>query len=280
MTTCPDLSRLRDATEHLAHCETCRTLAAAARSIELPNAESSACARVWPLLAVPDDQLGPLDRRACETHLAACARCRRIALDTWLDEGAAIVAPVCLPTAVALSELPAPRRSRGRFVLAAGSLAAAVAFGAVAFGVVHLANRPNVEVASPSQTNVSHEGHSVRWVLDRRNQGESPAVVRDELRAIPSTQWDYPIALYWIAVLSLQDLDDWEAARAALAKLATIHTTVPWLGPWTLVREAQLAEHDGRTVEARELWAKAKAENYMGVEYSEFIDAAAAKYGL
>jgi hypothetical protein len=282
MTSCPDLSQLDAATEHLAECEACRTLAAAARSIELPNAESSGCARVWPLLAVPDDQLGALDRRARDGHIAACARCRRIALDTWLDEEPKLVAQASLPTAVALSDPPARRKPRVRFALAAGSLAAA-ALGATAFGVVHFTHRPAVEVTSPSHVSTSHDlvsPPSVRAVLDRRKAGESPALLRDELRAVPSTQWDYPQALYWIAVLSLQDLDDSEAARAALGELAGIHTTIRWLGPWRLIREAQLAEHDGRTADARDLWAKAKAESYRDAEYKEFVEAAAVQYGL
>jgi hypothetical protein len=121
-------------------------------------------------------------------------------------------------------------------------------------------------------------------------QGSSAAVVRAKLQAIPSTHPDHPYALYWIAVLSLRDLGDWDTARTATTELATVieraplGTLGPWLGPWTIVREAQIAEHDGHSDEARAFWAKAKASanaiKYTNFEFDPLIAAATQKYGL
>jgi murein DD-endopeptidase MepM/ murein hydrolase activator NlpD len=134
--------------------------------------------------------------------------------------------------------------------------------------------------ASGDRSASIHDSDPVTAVLANLDHGGSSAVARDQLRAIQPTQRDYPFALYWIAVLSIRDLDDWKAAGAALAELASIHTDNPWLGPWTLVRQAQIADHEGRAADARELWAKAKAESYRDPTYTKLVDAAATKYGL
>jgi Protein kinase domain len=114
--------------------------------------------------------------------------------------------------------------------------------------------------------------------------GTSAAATRLRLRAIPSAHHDYPYALYWIAVLSLRDLNDWDGARSALAELAPMHIESGWLGPWTLAREAELAEHDGNATAARELWTKARANalatHYTNAEFEQFYAAAAKRYGL
>ncbi len=121
-------------------------------------------------------------------------------------------------------------------------------------------------------------------------QGGSATEVRAKLQAIPSTHPDHPYVLYWIAVVSLRDLGDWDTARTAITELAVIvehlpiGTVGPWLGPWTLVREAQIAEHDGHADEARALWAKAKASanaiKYTNAEFDPIIAAATERYGL
>jgi Protein kinase domain len=121
-------------------------------------------------------------------------------------------------------------------------------------------------------------------------QGSSAAAVRAQLHAIPATHPDHRYALYWIAVISLRDLADWETARTATTELAAIIDHAPigtmgtWLGPWTLVREAQIAEHDAHTDEARALWTKAmataKANQYSDRELEQVFGAASAKYGL
>jgi hypothetical protein len=121
-------------------------------------------------------------------------------------------------------------------------------------------------------------------------QGASAATVRAKLQAIPATHPDHRYALYWIAVVSLRDLGDWEAARAATTELeaiidhAPIGTLGPWIGPWTLVRQAQIAEHDGHADEARALWVKArstaKANDYQDGEITQVFAAASERYGL
>jgi hypothetical protein len=150
---------------------------------------------------------------------------------------------------------------------------------------------PAVELDREDDTELSRRGSAaedplahptVATALALRRRGGDPAAVRDELRAIDATERDYPIALYWIAVVSINELRDWDAARTAIAELEPIAGDVPspWLVPWLLVREAQIAEHDGRATDARALWVKAKAETYRDAEYTTMLDQAVKRYGL
>jgi hypothetical protein len=93
-----------------------------------PGDETAACASMWPLLAVPDDLLSPLDRQARDRHLARCARCRIALTETWLDADGAALQPITLPVprAMALPTLPERRRRTTR-VLAGVAIAAAAA---------------------------------------------------------------------------------------------------------------------------------------------------------
>jgi hypothetical protein len=145
---------------------------------------------------------------------------------------------------------------------------------------VELDREDESELSATRDLTLAHP--TVATALALRKRGGAPSAVRDELRTIESTDPDYPFALYWIVVVSINDLRDWDAARTTVTELAAIHDRVasPWLGPWTWVREAQVAEHDGRTAEARELWAKAKAETYRDAEYASLVDQAVKRYGL
>jgi hypothetical protein len=172
------------------------------------------------------------------------------------------------------------RRRSWRPALAA---AATVALAASGFGVYEL-TRSRDRAAQPSAAGVVISDHPVNDALARRKQGASWSDVRDELRAIPQTSSDYPYALYWIGVISLRDLGDWDTARSVIAELSTIHVDSRWLGTWTFVREAQIAEHDGDSGTARYMWIRAKSEaaaqRYQDRELDYFLGEARKKYDL
>lgn len=125
----------------------------------------------------------------------------------------------------------------------------------------------------------------VNDVLTRLKHGEvTAAQAREQLRTIPSDHPAYVLAVYWIAALSMRDLDDWDTARTTLDQLASMHTDIVWIGPWTLLRQALIAEHDGDTDRARALWAKAKAAaaaaHYGDRELDYYLGLATKTYGL
>ena len=104
-----------------------RALDALAADYADPGDETAACPSMWPLLAVDDDQLSPLDRDARDHHLARCGRCRIIYAETSLDRGDAAALPAqAPPIATALPDLRERRRKRTR-VLAGLAVAAAMA---------------------------------------------------------------------------------------------------------------------------------------------------------
>jgi hypothetical protein len=113
-----------------------RALDALADDFAAPGPAAAACAPTWPLLAVPSDQLSPLDLDARDHHLARCARCRVAFVEDALDPRerdapARAARPEALPVATALPALPAPRRRGTAIAIGVGGLVAAAAAAAV-----------------------------------------------------------------------------------------------------------------------------------------------------
>jgi hypothetical protein len=119
---------------------------------------------------------------------------------------------------------------------------------------------------------IEMEANNTVAIAMKRLPGEGPAATRAKLLRVPVGRDDYLLAQYWIAVLSLRDLDDWAEARRAVAVLAASDTSKPdWLGPWALVRRAQVAEHDGDAALAERLWTMARESGYRDDELDVFI---------
>jgi hypothetical protein len=183
-----------------------------------------------------------------------------------------------------------PQRRRWRVRRAALAAAVMVALGASGVGVYELTRShapvapPPARVELPNPPFASEPAGPVNAAMARLKHGVSPLVVREQLRRVPATDSDYPYALYWIAVLSLRDLEDWDAARTALGTLVPMHTPSRWLRPWTLVRQAQVAEHDSDPDAATLLWAEAKAAveatGYNDDELDYYLGSASQKYDL
>ena len=108
-----------------------------------------------------------------------------------------------------------------------------------------------------------------------------PERTRAELREVLLTSPENPGALYWVAVISLRDLDDRAAAREALAKLDGLVAKGPaWLAPWLLVRKAELAEKEGRVRDARALYREARSKAPEGdAELATFLGEAEQRLG-
>jgi hypothetical protein len=108
-----------------------------------------------------------------------------------------------------------------------------------------------------------------------------PEATRAELRKVLERDPESFQALYWVAVISLRDLDDRPAAREALAKLEPLAAKAPqWVAPWLLVRKAELAEKEGKKKEARELYRRAKAKGSPDdEELASFLEAAEKRLG-
>lgn len=109
--------------------------------------ETGACPSIWPLLAVPGDGLTGRDRDARDHHLATCARCRIIAVETWLDQGE-VPALAALPVATVLPALPRPRRSRRSVYAALGVAAAAILAVGSAVVAPMLAGAPGTQLSA------------------------------------------------------------------------------------------------------------------------------------
>jgi hypothetical protein len=119
---------------------------------------------------------------------------------------------------------------------------------------------------------IEMEANNTVAIAMKRFSGEGPAATRAKLLRVPVGRDDYLLAQYWVAVLSLRDLDDWAEARRAAAVLAASDTATPdWLGPWALVRRAQVAEHDGDAALAKRLWTMARESGYRDDEFDVFI---------
>jgi murein DD-endopeptidase MepM/ murein hydrolase activator NlpD len=110
-----------------------------------------------------------------------------------------------------------------------------------------------------------------------------PAKTVADLGAIPPTHPHYLFAQYWIATFAIRDLKDWQLARAALERLDARRQTVregpDWLVAWTLVRAAQLAEHEQRTERAKTLWKEAIETGYAADDFREMVARARKRLG-
>jgi hypothetical protein len=99
-----------------------------------------------------------------------------------------------------------------------------------------------------------------------------PAKAREQLEAIAARSPDDVIAHYWIAVLSLRDLDDVPRAKRALEVIrAKKPAQPPWIGPWTSLRWASVAEKEGRVADARRIYEEARAVTDQGAEFERFV---------
>jgi serine/threonine protein kinase len=227
----------------------------------------------------------------------------RAFLDRMIAPAPADRFPSAKAALAALEALGQPRaaepRKRSRLFRPAIATAASVALAALAFGVYELTRSHSAAVQPVASTApVSSVSSSASWVLsakavgdavfERLKQGATPAQVRDELRGTPPNHRSYPYALYWIAALSMRDsLDDWDAARDAINQLTSLHVKkAGWLVLWTVVRQAQIAEHYGFTEDARAFWIEAKAlaaaEHYTDAhgEFEALISRASQTYNL
>lgn len=153
--------------------------------------------------------------------------------------------------------------------------------GAARFGPVP----PLLGVRVAAQKAARVEGvRAARPELERVLAGlaeAGPKRTREALEALVAKDPKAAPALYWIAVLSLRDLGDWERARSALASLEATGTDGhPWLAPWLRVRKAELAEHDKKLDEARRLTREARGVKGQGDEYDRFVAELAKRLGV
>ncbi|NUP13096.1 MAG: M23 family metallopeptidase [Polyangiaceae bacterium] len=111
------------------------------------------------------------------------------------------------------------------------------------------------------------------WLVPRPTE-RGPHAARDSVRALAARTLDDARAHYWVAALSIRDLQDWDSARGALDEIDRRKLPViEWLVPWILVRRWQIAEHDGATEEAERLAVElSRFRGTQGPELDAFID--------
>ncbi len=113
-----------------------------------------------------------------------------------------------------------------------------------------------------------------------RLKEEGAAATRTKLQTLVDRDPENDVATYWVAVLSLRDLGDWDTARKLVTKLQTMKTKSSWVPAWTLVRAAQIAEHDGKVNDAKRLWKEARKMKDQGPEFDNTVILAVKKHGL
>lgn len=202
--------------------------------------ETAACTALAPLLAVDPAALAADDRAALVTHLTACARCRAVGVDVWLDGQ---VAP---PAVVAIAPLPSMRQlargSRRRRALVAGAAVAACLGAAVvvttwsargrapaapaeapgAGSGSHGPSTPGGAVADPRPWARGVSADDQQAALALFNAGNADmnagrvAAAAVQYRAALA-RWDHPAIAYNIA-LTLLEQDDPVELRRALTK--------------------------------------------------------------
>lgn len=139
------------------------------------------------------------------------------------------------------------------------------------FGAVAASTRPAAIAARDVIAGHVEQDNPVGAAMARRNE-RGPQVTRDALRKVLEREPDHVDALYWVAVISLQDLDDVASARAALGRLEPLAAKGPaWVRPWLLVRKAQLAEKDGKKADALKLYREARAAANEDPELATFL---------
>jgi hypothetical protein len=104
---------------------------------------------------------------------------------------------------------------------------------------------------------------------------------REKLEVIVHGNPDDRVALYWIVVLSVRDLDDLSRARSALAAIEAAKSPGPsWMDGWVLIRKSQLAERDGHDEEARAPIKRARTLPSQSGEYETFLQQAEKRLGM
>lgn len=221
----------------------------------LAGSMTEACHALGPLLTVEPVLLAPDDRAALVTHLTACARCRAVGVDVWLD---GVVPP---PETVVIARLPPVRQlartsSRRRRWMAASALAACLSGGAVV--ATQLRESPaTAPLTTPSSGAPVDARPWARGVSEAAQQAalarftegntlllagkmaDAAARYRDAL-----THWDHPAIAFNLAV-ALIDLDAPVEQQRALVK--ALRFGVAPLDPEKFARaQAMLVEVNAR----------------------------------
>lgn len=101
-----------------------------------------------------------------------------------------------------------------------------------------------------------------------------PRATRERLEELVRSDPSRLEAHYWIAVISLRDLDDVGRAKRGLAVIeAAEPKTPPWIGPWLKVRLGQVAEKEGRLEDALAQYRSASEHRDQGAEFDGMVRA-------